>query len=80
MGDLLKVASEGLEFLDENKKKFIGDLRNRSLVSLTLAQQQYLQSCYDEVVGKKYGLEEMSTDKEYAARRAILRARRLRAK
>lgn len=43
---------------------------------LTVAQSQYLQALYDTVVAIKYGLEPMSTDREFAAKRAISRARR----
>jgi len=41
--------------------------------TLTPAQHQWLQSIYDKVVAFRFGLEGMSTDREYAAKRAILK-------
>lgn len=41
--------------------------------TLTPAQHQWLQSIYDKVIAFRFGLEKMSTDQEYAAKKAILR-------
>lgn len=48
--------------------------------SLTGPQHQYLQAVYDKFIAKKYGLEPMGTDREFAARRAINKSRSQRGK
>ncbi len=42
---------------------------------LTGAQHQWLTAIYDKFISSKYRLEPMATDREFAARRAIRRAR-----
>ncbi len=80
--DLLKTCLSGLRLLDVRKRQFVESVskvqRMRKSTSYFLSdrQHQYLQSCYDLVVSKKYGVEPMATDSERAAGDAISRARR----
>ena len=76
--DLAQVCIGNLHLLDSKKAAFV---RSVSLVlrkshGLSPAQHQYLQAIYDVIISKKYQLEEMSTDRETAAKRAISKARK----
>jgi hypothetical protein len=77
--DMLQICKEYQSVLDDAKRKFILELLRKSKgeePKITGQQHQYLQACYDQAISKKFGLEPMSTDKEWAARRAIKNARR----
>lgn len=75
--DMINTCWSNKHLLDHKKKMFIHSLRVKGAISVSPAQQQYLQSCYDLVIEKLFRLEPMSTDKEYAAGRAIAKAKKV---
>ena len=76
--DLMSVIMDLHEFLPEKQLKFCRDVAGLMArgKTLSLAQHQYLVSCYNLVVERKYGLESMASDREYAERRAISKNRK----
>ena len=76
--DLHAFCLQNMRLLDDRKRVFVAGF-SRAQVSrnaLTDAQAQYLQACYDFAVSRKYGIEQISTDKEFSIRQAILKKRR----
>ncbi len=78
--DMLKICHQNADLIPLGRAQvFIKEqlhLNFNKKLSLTPAQHQYLQSIYDGIISKKYGLEPMSTDKKYATGRAIAKARK----
>ena len=77
--DLVRFCQENRNYLDEKKRKFVDDvfsLRRRG-GTVTVLMHQYLQSCYDEIVNKRFNLDDQVGDtKETIAQRAINKNRR----
>lgn len=76
--DLISVCIDNFGLFDGKKAVFV---RSMAVLlekgrALSPAQHQYLQSCYDFAVAKRYGVEAMSHDKDLAAQRAIVNSRK----
>lgn len=80
--DMFNVIRSERKLLDPKKQVFLLSIeeqvkRGKGVwPALTNAQHQFLQACYDQVVSRKYGVEPMATDREWAAKRAIGKSRR----
>jgi len=74
---MLSIIIDLAHLLPAKEREFCAEMAGFVLKGkeLTLPQHNYLTACYDRVVAAKYGLEPMATDKEFAARRAIRKAR-----
>lgn len=66
---MVEIVKKNRELLNEKEKKFI-DTSWKWMRYATPLQDQYLQAIYDKIIGQKYGLEPMATDKEQAVKRA----------
>lgn len=73
--DMIKFCLDNKDCLDLRKIDFLKSINKLKVMFLSTAQEQYLVACYDQVVSKLYNLEPMATDREFAAKRAIKKAR-----
>lgn len=76
--DLLNFAWEHVGKLDARKRVFVMQARLmlKQKRPLTLAQEQYVQACYDQAIERAFDLEPMAGEKDQAVNIAIARRQR----
>lgn len=80
--DMLNIITDLSHLLSAKEREFCAQMAGLVVKGkeLSLPQHNYLTACYDKAVSLRYGVEPMSTDREFAAKRAISNARKRRGK
>lgn len=80
--DMMNILMDYHTHMTQKQLQFVANIAGllEKGKPLSIAQHQYLQAIYDQVVAYVFGLEPIAADKEYAAQRAIFKARKSRVK